>query len=78
MPKKTGMNSAVMTPRNCALDMVGQDRRFADQHAGDEGAEHGVDADQVGDQRHDAHDHQDHGDRRHIRSRRCRWPSGSP
>ena len=31
------------------VDMAGQDRRFADQDAGDEGAEHGVHADQVGD-----------------------------
>ena len=30
------------------VDVPGQDRRFADQDAGDEGAEHGVDADRRG------------------------------
>ena len=34
------------------VDLPRQDRRFADQDAGDEGAEHGVHADRVGDQRH--------------------------
>ena len=29
------------------VDMAGEDRRFADQDAGDEGAEHGVHADQM-------------------------------
>ena len=46
-PKNTGMNSATMRPRKLLVDMAGEDRRFADQDAGDEGAEHGVDADQL-------------------------------
>ena len=44
------------------VDMTGEDRGFADQNAGDEGAEHGVHADQIGDQRHAAHDDEDRGD----------------
>ena len=39
-----------------------EDRRLADQNAGDERAEHRVHADQVRDQRHDAHDDEDSGD----------------
>ena len=48
------------------VDMAGQDRRLADQHAGDKGAEHGMDADRMGDQRHDAHHDQDRRDHRHL------------
>ena len=48
------------------VDMLGQDRRFADQDAGDEGAEHGMNADRMGDQRHRAHDDQDGGDDREF------------
>ena len=46
------------------LDVSRQDRRLADQHAGDERAEHGVDADRLRDQRHQAHHDQDRGDDR--------------
>jgi hypothetical protein len=46
------------------VDMAGEDRRFADQDAGDEGAKHRLHADQIGDQRHRDHDQQDHGDDR--------------
>ena len=42
--------------------MAGQDRRLADQDAGDKGAEHGVDADRLRDQRHRTHDDQDRRD----------------
>jgi hypothetical protein len=38
--------------------------RFADQDAGDERAEHGVNPDQVRDHRHRAHQEQDDGDHR--------------
>ena len=48
------------------VDVPGQDRRFADQHAGDEGAEHGVHADQIGRQRHRDRDQEDHGDDRKV------------
>ena len=34
-------------PAQLLVDMAGQDRRFADQDAGDEGAEHGVHADRM-------------------------------
>ena len=44
------------------VDVPRQDRRFADQDAGDEGAEHGMHADHVRGQRHQPHDHQDRGD----------------
>ena len=39
------------------VDVLGQDRRFADQDAGDEGAEHGMHADHMRGQRHQPHDH---------------------
>ena len=51
-PKNTGMNSAVDQAAQLLVDLPGQDRRLADQNAGDEGAEHGVDADRMRDQRH--------------------------
>ncbi len=41
------------------VDVAGEDRRFADQDAGDEGAEHGIDAEQLRGQRHRAHDDQE-------------------
>src|SRR6185503_9779282 len=44
--------------------MLGEDGRLADQDAGDEGAEHGMNADRVRDQRHGPHnkkDGRDHG-----------------
>ena len=46
------------------VDVPREDRRFADQDAGDKRAEHGVDADQLRRQRHRDHDHQDGGDDR--------------
>ena len=46
--------------------MAGQDRRLADQDAGDKGAEHGVDADRMGQERHRTHDDQDRRDHRDI------------
>ena len=48
------------------VDVAGEDRRFADQNAGDEGAEHGMHADQIRDQRHRAHDDEDGGDDREF------------
>ena len=47
MPKNTGMKKRDDQAAQLLVDVPGQDRRFADQDAGDEGAEHGVHADQV-------------------------------
>ena len=44
-PKNTGMNKRGDQAAQLLVDVAGQDRRFADQDAGDEGAEHGVHAD---------------------------------
>ena len=38
--------ASMISPRKLLVDLPRQDRRLADQDAGDEGAEHGVDADQ--------------------------------
>ena len=65
-PKNTGMNSADDQAAQLLVDVPGQDRRLADQDAGDKGAEHGMHADRVGDQRHDPHDDQDRGDDRQV------------
>jgi hypothetical protein len=46
------------------VDVARQDRRFADEDAGDKRAEHRVHADHVSDQRHDAHDDENCGDYR--------------
>jgi hypothetical protein len=48
------------------IDMARQDRRFADENAGDECTEHGVDADQLRGQRHRRHDDQDRSDDRKV------------
>ena len=77
MPKNTGMKNAMMRPRNCSSMCLRQDRRFADQDAGDEGAEHGMHADQVRGQRHRAHDHQDRGDDGEFADESVVRPSGS-
>ncbi|MGY3407485.1 hypothetical protein ACVWZV_003598 [Bradyrhizobium sp. GM5.1] len=51
-------------PAQPLVDLPRQDRGLPDQNAGDEGTEHGVDADQMRDQRHRAHQQQDHRDDR--------------
>ena len=54
-------------PAQLLVDMPGQDRGFADEDAGDEGAEHRVYAERVGDQRHRPHDQNDGGDDQQTR-----------
>ena len=44
------------------VDMASEDRRLPDQDAGDEGAEHRMHADEIGQQGHRPHDDQDAGD----------------
>src|SRR6476661_6338049 len=41
------------------VDVLAEDRRFADQYARDKRTQYGVHADEMGRQRHGAHDHQD-------------------
>src|SRR5207253_5316912 len=51
-------------PAELVVDMAAEDGRFSDQHAGDERPQHGMDADEMRDQRGKSHDHQngrDHG-----------------
>ena len=45
MPKNTGVKNASDNAAQLLVDVFGQDRRFADQNAGDECAEHGMNAD---------------------------------
>ena len=53
-------------PAELLVDMLGEEGRFADQHPGDEGAQHRLDADEIGDQRHGAGDQQDDADDRGL------------
>ena len=62
MPKKTGAKKAVISAAQLFVDVACEDWGFADQDAGDEGAKHGMHADQMRDERHDAHDHENGGD----------------
>ncbi|MET4767245.1 hypothetical protein ABH970_007617 [Bradyrhizobium ottawaense] len=62
--EKHGHEEAGDQPAQALVDLPRQDRGFPDQDAGDEGAEHGVHADQMRDQRHHAHQEQDHRDDR--------------
>ena len=48
------------------LDMAGEDRRLSDQDTGDESSEHGVDPDEMGDQRQCRHHQQHGGDDGHL------------
>ena len=48
------------------VDMLGEEGRFTDEHAGDEGAQHRLDADEIGDQRHHAGDQQNDADDRGL------------
>jgi len=59
------MNRLLISPRNCSsICRVRIDRRLPNQHAGDEGTENCVDADQMRDHGHDAHQEQDNRDGR--------------
>ena len=45
-----------------ALNVIGENGRFPDQHAGHESAQHGAYPQKLGEKGEAAHDHQDHGD----------------
>ena len=59
MPKNTGMKKRENEAAQLLVDVLAQDRRFADQHAGDKRTQYGVHADEMRRQRHRAHDHED-------------------
>ena len=64
MPKKIGANQRGNDAAQLLVDPLGQDRRLTHQHAGDKGAQHRVDPDGVGRERHQPHhdeDQRDHG-----------------
>jgi hypothetical protein len=48
------------------VDVAGQDRRLADENPGHERTQRGVYTNQIRDERHRAHDHENRGDHRHF------------
>ncbi|MCP1915286.1 hypothetical protein J2R96_007766 [Bradyrhizobium elkanii] len=77
-PEEYRQEQARDQPAQPLVGLPGQDRGFPDQHAGDEGAEHGVHADQMRDHRHPAHQQQDHGDHRRRRDQIVVGPADQP
>ena len=62
-------------PAQLFVDMPRQDRGFADQNAGNEGTKHGMHADQMRNQGHNAHDAEDGGDHRELADEMIVYPA---